>query len=70
VGWLDVLVAVLLAGFGVALAVVLLIGGVSLLQAALAFLLFAAAALRWSRTSFTGETLRNWRNRRAGSDRD
>jgi hypothetical protein len=63
-GWLDVAVAVLGLGFGVVLAVVLLVEGASVLHAALALLPFALGTLWWMRTSFAGETLSRWRERR------
>lgn len=68
-GWLDVAVTALLAGFGVVLAVVLLLDGSSLLHAGLALLPFAAGALYWTRTSFAGETLSRWRQNRRASRR-
>jgi hypothetical protein len=64
-GWLDVAVAVLLAGFGVALALVLVLDSGSAFHAGLALFVFLAGALWWSYTSFAGETLSRWRQRRA-----
>jgi hypothetical protein len=67
-GWLDVAVTALFVAFGVGLAAVLLIEGGSPLHAALALLLFLAAALRWTRQSFAGETLSRWWRRDRGSE--
>jgi hypothetical protein len=69
VGWLDVAVTVLLLGFGVVVAAVLLIEGGSVLEAAVALLLFGSVTWRWSQTSFTRETIGDWRRRRAARRR-
>lgn len=67
-GWLDVAVAAAIVGFGVFLAVVLLGDGGTALEIALVVIFFVATALRWMRTSFGWETLREWRDRRRGGD--
>lgn len=58
-GWLDVLVGVLLAGFGVALGVVLLLDGGSATEVLLVAVLFG-----WLCTSFSWETLSDFWKRR------
>jgi hypothetical protein len=58
VEWLDVIVLVLLLAWGVALAVVVALGGGTVIQVGLVVLLFVALALRWARTSFAWEKLR------------
>jgi hypothetical protein len=60
-GWLDVFVGALIAAFGIALAVVLIVGGGSLLQMLLVIGLFAAVAVGWLRTSWGWDTLRRRR---------
>ena len=63
-GWLDVAVAALLAAFGVAIAVVILIQGASVVDAALVLVLFGAVAGLWAYQSFAGETIADWWRRR------
>jgi hypothetical protein len=64
VGWLDVAVTAAFVGFGIALAALLLVEGASVIEAALAFLLFGAVGCVWAWQSFTFETLADWRRRR------
>ena len=64
-GWLDVAVTVLGVGFGIALAVVLLLDGASVFHAGLALFVFVLGALWWTYTSYAGETLRRWREGRS-----
>ncbi|MGH2846740.1 MAG: hypothetical protein ACRDL0_12100 [Thermoleophilaceae bacterium] len=61
VEWLDVVVLVLLLVWGVALAVVVIVGGGTAIQIGLVVLLVAIMALRWARTSFAWEKLRERR---------
>ena len=61
VEWLDVVVLVLLLAWGVALAVVVAVGGGTVIQVGLVVLLFVVIALRWARTSFAWEKLRERR---------
>jgi NADH:ubiquinone oxidoreductase subunit 6 (subunit J) len=70
-GWLDVAVTALLAGFGVAVAAVILIEDASVVEAALVLVLFGAMAGLWTYQSFAGETLAGWwrRRRRAARKR-
>lgn len=56
-GWLDVLVGALLAGFGVALVVVLIVDGGTLLEVSLVVLLIGGMTLNWMRSSYGWETL-------------
>jgi hypothetical protein len=65
VGWLDVLVAVAWTGFWLGLAAFVLLGGGSVLQACLVLVVAGAGLIRWLRTSWTLETLRDRRRRRA-----
>jgi hypothetical protein len=60
VEWLDVVVLLLLA-WGTALAVVVIVGGGTAIQVGLVVLLVALMALRWARTSFAWEKLREQR---------
>jgi hypothetical protein len=64
-GWLDVLVAVVWTGFWAGLAALVLIEGGTVVQASLVLAIAAAGLLRWLRSSWTRETLREWRRRRA-----
>ena len=64
-GWLDVLLAVVWTCFWLALAGLVLLEGGSVLQACLVLMIAAAGLIRWLRTSWTLETLRDWRRRRA-----
>jgi hypothetical protein len=61
VEWLDVVVLVLLLAWGVAVAVVVIAGGGTGIQVGLVVLLVAVIALRWVRTSFAWEKLRECR---------
>ena len=58
VEWLDVVVLVMLLVWGVALAVVVIVGGGTAIQVGLVVLLVAVLALQWARTSFAWEKLR------------
>jgi hypothetical protein len=58
---LDVVVLVLLLAWGVALVAVIVAGGGTAIQIGLVVLLVAFIALRWVRTSFAGEKLRERR---------
>jgi hypothetical protein len=62
-GWLDVLVAVLWTVFWLALAALVLLNGGSVVQACLVLAIAGAGLIRWLRTSWTLETLREWRGR-------
>jgi hypothetical protein len=62
-GRLDVLVAVVWTGFWLGLTAVVLVGGGGVLAAGLVLILGAAGLMRWLRTSWTLETLRQWRRR-------
>ena len=61
VEWLDVVVLALLLAWGVALAVVVIVGGGTAMQVGLVVLLVAVLALHWARTSFAWEKLRERR---------
>lgn len=62
-GWLDVAIGALLAGFGICLAVVLLGDGGSAVEIALVLVLFGAVAGWWMWTSFGWDTLRGRRSK-------
>jgi hypothetical protein len=64
-GWLDVVVAVVWTGFWAGLAALVLVEGGTVVQACLVLAIAAAGLFRWLRTSWTLETLREWRRRRA-----
>jgi hypothetical protein len=57
-GWLDVIVGAGLAAFGIALVVVLLTGGGTLVEVGLVIVIFGAMTLWWWHTSYAGATLR------------
>jgi hypothetical protein len=61
VEWLDVVVLVLLLAWGVALAVVLIVGGGTVIEVGLVAVLVVLMALRWVHTSFAWEKLRERR---------
>jgi hypothetical protein len=61
VEWVDVVVLVLLLAWGVAMAVVVIVGGGTAIQVGLVVLLVAVMALRWAHTSFAWEKLRERR---------
>ena len=61
--WLDVLVAVALAGFWLGLFAVVLTQCGSLLEAGLVLVVGAALLARWLMVSATVETLRDWLRR-------
>jgi hypothetical protein len=63
VGWLDVLVAVLWTVFWLALAALVLLEGGNVVQACLVVVIAGAGLIRWLKTSWTLETLREWRRR-------
>jgi hypothetical protein len=63
-GWLDVAVALLLATFWIAVAVIILLDEAEWIHAGLVLILGAWTVLYWTRTSWTLETLRAWRQRR------
>ncbi len=56
-GWLDVLVGALIAGFGLALVVVLIVDGGALLDIILVLLLAVGMTLRWLHAGSGWETL-------------
>jgi len=64
-GWLDLLVAGLLAGFGFALVIVLAIQGGTAIEVGLVVLVFGAGTLRWLNTSWGWEPIRRWRRQRS-----
>jgi hypothetical protein len=55
VGWLDVIVAALFAGFGLTLAVALFIDGATVVEVGLVLILFGSGTLYWMRTSVAWE---------------
>jgi hypothetical protein len=64
-GWLDVLFAVIWTGFWLALAALVLLAGGSVVQACLVLVIAGGGLFRWLGTSWTLETLREWRRRGA-----
>jgi hypothetical protein len=63
-GWLDLAVGVLLAGFGIALALIIAVQGGTAVEVALVLILFGAGTLGWMNQSFGWEPIRRWRERR------
>jgi hypothetical protein len=64
-GWFDLVVAVLLAGFGFALVVIIAIEGATAIELGLVVILFGAGTLCWLNTSWGWEPIRRWRQRRS-----
>jgi hypothetical protein len=51
-GWLDLVVAGLVAGFGLALVLIIAIEGATAIELGLVVILFGAGTLRWLNTSW------------------